>query len=53
MATYKGDMEDEDEARCTRAFHRYAAGVENNFGLLLVPDDVTIATSGSSPRRRR
>jgi HK97 family phage portal protein len=48
VATYKGaHMEDEDEQALHRSITRYAAGTENNFGLLLIPDDVT-----SEPRRR-
>lgn len=49
VATYKGDMEDEDEKALHQSITRYAAGVENTFGLLLIPDDVTIANLGVNP----
>lgn len=50
VATYKGgDMEDEDEAALHASISRYAAGVENSFGLLLVPDNVTINNLGVEP----
>jgi hypothetical protein len=51
VATYKGDMEDEDESALHASITRYAAGVENNFGLLLVPDDVTITNLGVEPEK--
>jgi HK97 family phage portal protein len=50
-ATYKGDMEDEDERALHSSITRYGAGVENNFGLLLIPDDVTITNLGIDPER--
>lgn len=49
VATYKGDMEDEDEANLHRSITRYGAGVENAFGVLLVPDDVTIDNLAVEP----
>lgn len=51
VATYKGDMEDEDEQALHSSITRYAAGVENTFGLLLVPDDVTIDNLGVEPEK--
>jgi HK97 family phage portal protein len=51
VATYKGDMEDEDEIALHKSITRYAAGVENNFGLLLIPDDVTIGNLGIEPEK--
>lgn len=50
VATYKGaQMEDEDEAALHRSITRHAAGTENNFGLLLIPDDVDVKTLGVEP----
>lgn len=49
VATFKGDMEDEDEAALHKSITRYAAGVENSFGLLLIPDDVTIDNLAVEP----
>lgn len=51
VATYKGDMEDEDEVALHKSITRYAAGVENTFGLLLIPDDVTINNLGIEPEK--
>lgn len=51
VATYKGDMEDEDEAALHASITRYAAGVENSFGLLLIPDDVTVDNLGVEPEK--
>jgi HK97 family phage portal protein len=51
VATYTGDMEDEDERALHASMTRYASGVENNFGLLLVPDDVKISNLGIEPEK--
>lgn len=51
LATYTGEMEDEDEDALHRAISRYAAGVENSFGMMLVPDDVKISNLAVSPEK--
>lgn len=52
VATYKGaHMEDEDEAALHRSITRHAAGVENNFGLLLIPDDVSVQNLSIEPEK--
>lgn len=51
MAAYKGDMEDEDELKLHTSISRYAAGAENNFGLLVVPDDVTVTNLAIEPEK--
>lgn len=49
VATYKGEMDDEAEAALHKSISRYAAGVENSFGLMLIPDDVTVTNLGVEP----
>jgi hypothetical protein len=50
IATYAGGQKDADEeGDLHAAISRYAAGVENAFGLLLVPDDIKIANLGVEP----
>jgi Phage portal protein len=44
-------MEDEDELALHKSITRYGAGVENTFGLLLIPDDVTINNLGIEPEK--
>ena len=51
LATYKGDKDEFDEAGLHASISRYAAGVENSFGLLLVPDDVTVTNLGVEPEK--
>jgi phage portal protein BeeE len=51
VATYKGEMDDEDEDKLHKSISRYAAGVENSFGLMLMPDDVTITNLGVEPEK--
>jgi HK97 family phage portal protein len=51
VATYKGEMDDEDEDALHKSISRYAAGVENSFGLMLIPDDVTITNLGVEPEK--
>lgn len=52
IGTYKGGlMEDEEEQALHRSITRYASGVENTFGFLLVPDDVTISNLGIEPEK--
>jgi HK97 family phage portal protein len=51
VATYTGDMEDEEEAALHASITRYATGVENSFGLMLIPDDVKISNLGVEPEK--
>lgn len=51
LATYTGDMEDEQEAELHASITRYAAGVENTFGLMLVPDDVKVTNLAIEPEK--
>lgn len=51
VATYKGEMDEEDEKDLHSSITRFATGVENNFGLMLVPDDVTITNLGIEPEK--
>lgn len=51
LGTYTGDMEDEDEAALHKSITRYASGVENNFGFMLVPDDVKISPLAINPEK--
>jgi HK97 family phage portal protein len=51
LATYKGEsgMEDEDEDALHKSISRYGAGAENSYGVLLVPDDVTVTNLAVEP----
>lgn len=49
VATYKGDKDEEAENELHGSISRFAAGVENSFGLALIPDDVTITNLGVEP----
>lgn len=49
LATYTGEMDEEQEKDLHAAISRYAAGVENSFGLMLVPDDVKITNLAIEP----
>jgi HK97 family phage portal protein len=52
VASYKGGAkEDEDEDALHKSITRYATGVENSFGLMLIPDDVTIDSLGIEPEK--
>lgn len=51
VATYTGDMEDEEEADLHKSITRYAAGVENSFGLLLIPDNVSVKNLAVEPEK--
>lgn len=51
LATYTGDMEDEDEKALHQSISRFGAGVENSFGLMLVPDDVKISNLSINPEK--
>jgi hypothetical protein len=51
VATYKGDKDDEDEAVLHQSISRYAAGVDNTLGVMLIPDDVTITNLGIEPEK--
>ena len=48
LATYKGDLEDEDERQLHGSITRYMSGVENAGGLMLVPEDVDVKPLGVS-----
>lgn len=46
IASYKGgQMEETEEQQLHQSITRYATGAENNFGLLLVPDEISIDTN--------
>lgn len=51
VATYKGRMDDKDEETLHKSITRYATGLENSFGLMLIPDDVTITNLGIEPEK--
>src|SRR3990172_8439714 len=51
VATYTGEMDEEDEAALHRSISRYAAGVDNSFGLMLIPDDVKISNLAIEPEK--
>lgn len=51
LATYTGEMDDEAEADLHKSISRYAAGVENSFGLMLVPDDVKVSNLAVEPQK--
>lgn len=52
VATYTGgQMDDEAEAALHRSISRYAAGMDNSFGLMLVPDDVKISNLAIEPEK--
>jgi phage portal protein BeeE len=51
VATYKGARWTTRTNALHASITRYAAGVENSFGLMLVPDDVTITNLGVEPEK--
>ena len=51
VATYEGDMDEEEEKKLHGSITRYATGVENTFGLMLIPDNVTVSNLGISPEK--
>lgn len=52
LASYKGgQMEDADEDALHKSISRYASGVDNTFGLLLVPDDVNVTNLAIEPEK--
>lgn len=52
VATHKtGAMEDEERAAFHRDLTRFATGARNNFGLLLVEEDIDIKTLGIDPQK--
>jgi HK97 family phage portal protein len=51
LATYAGDKDEEDENSLHKSISRYAAGTENSFGLMLVPDDIKISSLGVEPEK--
>lgn len=52
LATYTDNGQGEDnEGDLHKSISRFAAGVENSFGLLLVPDDVKISNLSPEPEK--
>jgi HK97 family phage portal protein len=52
IATVKGgEMDEKDEEKLHASISRFAAGVDNSFGLALIPDDVTITNLGVEPEK--
>jgi HK97 family phage portal protein len=52
VATYSGEsMEDEDEAALHKSLTRYASGVDNAFGLLVIPDNIKIDNLAIEPEK--
>lgn len=54
LATYTGGsgaMEGEAEDALHKSISRYATGVENTFGLMLVPDDIKISNLAVQPEK--
>jgi HK97 family phage portal protein len=53
IASYKGtdSLEPEDEADLHASITRYAKGVEDSFGMLLVPDNISIEKLGIEPEK--
>jgi HK97 family phage portal protein len=49
LATYQGEKEDDDEKDLHASISRFAAGVDNSFGLMLVPDDIKISNLAVEP----
>lgn len=49
VATYTGGQDAEYEATLHGSISRYATGVDNSFGLLLIPDDVKISNLAVDP----
>lgn len=49
VATYKGESDDDYENQLHRSISRYAAGMDNSFGLLLVPDLVDVKNLSVDP----
>ena len=53
LATYPSGTEDDDEreAALHKSITRFAMGVENSFGLMLVPDDVKVSNLSPEPEK--
>ncbi len=51
LATYTGEMGEEEEKALHASISRYAAGVDNSFGLMLVPDDVKVSNLAVEPEK--
>ena len=51
VATYTGEKEEADETALHASISRFAGGVENSFGLMLIPDDVKITNLGIDPEK--
>ncbi len=51
LATYAGVKDEEDEDALHKSISRFAGGVENTFGLMLVPDDIKISNLAVEPEK--
>jgi hypothetical protein len=51
LASYTGDLDEEDEAALHGSISRFAAGVENTFGLMLAPDNVQVKNLAIEPEK--
>lgn len=51
LATYSGEMGEDEEKALHGSISRYAAGVDNAFGLMLVPDDVKVSNLAIAPEK--
>lgn len=53
LATYAAtsDYDEDDEKRLHGSISRFAMGVENSFGLMLVPDDVKVSNLSPEPEK--
>ena len=51
LATYDGEKDEQDEQALHASISRFAAGVDNSFGLMLIPDDIKITNLGVDPER--
>jgi HK97 family phage portal protein len=51
VATYTGELGDEEEAALHASISRYATGTDNSFGLMLIPDDVKITSLSPDPQK--
>ncbi len=51
LASYAGVKDEEDEDALHKSISRFAGGVENTFGLMLVPDDIKITNLAVEPEK--
>ena len=51
VATYSGDLDDEEEKSLHASISRYAAGMQNTFGLMLVPDNIKVSNLAIEPEK--